>query len=856
MRDNLMAVWTIALALALASAAQPASAIVTTLDPTGDSWISSSNTNQNHGTDTFLSVTNSGNNRSLVRFDQATIVSLVDGGTVTSATLQVFISSNGGSWSATGRPIDVNRLSADWSEAGVTWSCPVDSNLGNSSPDCGSQWNGGSFVATPSDSYTQTNTLTGAYVNLDVTADVLAFLSATPNYGWIIKKHDETQGGSVQYTSREGTAAQRPHLVLNYNPGPSPTATASNTPTETNTPVQTSTVTDTPTATFTVTPSSTATDTRTFTSTPTPTSTLTPTSSQTPTSSRTPTVTATPTDGPGCPATPRSGCLQSTVGGKAKLLIKHNASNPSGDRITWKWLKGEATTVGQFGNPPGGAPSYALCIYDQSAGVSSLYFEGRLPAGALWSARGTTGFKYKDAALTNDGMNSVTLRAGLTGKAKIIAKGKGAGLGLSTAQLQKNPSVIVQMKDTAGLCWESRYSAATKNTPEEFSAKGDAPTNVQPTATATSTVTPSASPTPSGSATLTSTPTPTATGTATNTPEGPTATATDTGTVTQTPTITNTPPVTNTPTVTPTFTPTPTVNAVLVNHTCTLSTANCSPASNTTCASKLLLNVSALPVPLQFGLSGSLTLSAASGGSGPTNCTINSLAPVNIAGIGFVCISAGAPCPNGSRDCDGGDALGVSVNSDSMLGTCTDNADCQTQCETHCGDAAHTFQAACTGFCSEGTQAACTTDAQCSPSNGACNGPDPVQPSQQNICQCTCIDVAAHGPSQAGDMQCRLSANLVVENAAPCNGTDIKINVGQSCIPVSTERADSTIINANFTPGAMLPNPPNVNDLLGNRLSCSTLDSSTTTGFTGVGAVNFFGSALGDIAAGLKATCQ
>ncbi|MEO8605877.1 MAG: DNRLRE domain-containing protein [bacterium] len=772
-----------------------------------------------------------------------------------SAKLEVYIGSNAGSWSASGRPIDVHRLTADWSEAGVTWNCPVDSNTGNASADCGAQWAGGTFSPTASNSYNQTNTLSGVYVSLDVTADVVSFLAATPNYGWIIKKRDEAAGGGIQYTSREGAAAQRPHLVLDYNPGPPSTVTSTPTVTNTSTPTLTFTVTETRTPSQTPTPSSTATQTNTFTSTATLTSTATRTATQTPTSSLTPTVTATPTDGLGCSALPLYGCKPSTLAGKAKLLIKHNASNTNSDRITWKWLKGAATTLSEYGTPPSGAPSYALCIYDQAAGVASLFFEGQLPAGSRWAAKGSTGFKYKDTALTSDGMSSVTLRTGVTGKAKIIVKGKGANLGLTTAQLQKSPSVVVQLKNTAGQCWEARYSAATKNTPEQFRAKGDGPVVIVPTATATATATLSATPTPSASPTLTSTPTPSNTGTPTNTPEGPTATVTETGTITQTPTITNTPAHTNTPTITPTPSPTATVNAVLVSHSCVISTANCAPASNAACASKLALHIAALPVPLQFGLSGSLTFSATAGGSGPANCGIVNLAPVNIAGIGFVCISPGGPCPLGARDCDGGDPLGVTMTSDGDIGACTGNADCQTQCETVCGDAAHTFQAACTGFCSEGTQLACTMDSDCAPSNGACNGPDPVAAMQANICQCTCIDTAAHGPSQAGDLQCRLSANLVVENAAPCNGTDVKINVGQTCLPVSTERANASIIDANFTPGAMLPNPPNVNDQTGSRLSCPALDSGTT-GLLGVGVVNFYGSALGDISTGLKVTCQ
>lgn len=85
---------------------------------------------------------------------------------------------------------------------------------------------------------------------------------------------------------------------------------------------------------------------------------------------------------------------------------------------------------------------------------------------------------------------------------------------------------------------------------------------------------------------------------------------------------------------------------------------------------------------------------------------------------------------------------------------------------------------------------------------------------------------------------------------------NVLINVGETCIPVTTQRATSLISDATFVPGSKVPVPPAVNDLPGTPVSCATLDAGTTTGINGVGAVNFFGSALGDIAVGLSAQCQ
>ena len=342
------------------------------------------------------------------------------------------------------------------------------------------------------------------------------------------------------------------------------------------------------------------------------------------------------------------------------------------------------------------------------------------------------------------------------------------------------------------------------------------------------------------------TPVPTPTNTApppptsTNTPPPPTSTGT----------VTNTPDQTATFTAAPTATTTPTSGVVV--HTCTLAGAG---------KSKIDLYTEGIGDPISFNLSGSLSLGA---GGSSTSCDIVTLSPVNIVGIGFVCISAGGPCAPGTRWCGpgSGPALGIDSQSDGNTGTCTNNTACQTICNGTCGGAANVQTAGCTGFCSGTSPAnqACTSDSQCLPSNGACNGPEPVPTENAKICQCSCINTAAHGASDAGDFQCNLGSNIVVETAAPCNGTDILINVGNTCIPVSTEEASGLVTNSNFNAcgnsPCTVPVPGITNDQTGVPIACTTMDASTVTGFVGVGAVNFFGSTLGDLSVGLKSTCQ
>jgi hypothetical protein len=52
---------------------------------------------------------------------------------------------------------------------------------------------------------------------IDVTADVAAWMAGTPNYGWfLISALENTANTRKQFTSSEGTAANRPRLYVTY----------------------------------------------------------------------------------------------------------------------------------------------------------------------------------------------------------------------------------------------------------------------------------------------------------------------------------------------------------------------------------------------------------------------------------------------------------------------------------------------------------------------------------------------------------------------------------------------------------------------------------------------------------------
>ncbi len=188
------------------------------LSASKDSFIRSKTPNKNEGGNTILNIQFNGTNRVLVAFDIAAPP-------VQTATLRLFVSNNSNNWGS-GRPVEVYRLLEDWTEGngneddrgtgpGVTWNCSTDNNITNNGTNCAVKWNGGNFVAAPTDSVLITNGLTDQYIEFDVTADVNAFINGTANYGWLIKKANEMENGRIEINSRENSYNQ-PQLLLTW----------------------------------------------------------------------------------------------------------------------------------------------------------------------------------------------------------------------------------------------------------------------------------------------------------------------------------------------------------------------------------------------------------------------------------------------------------------------------------------------------------------------------------------------------------------------------------------------------------------------------------------------------------------
>ena len=163
---------------------------------------------------------------------------------------------------------------------------------------------------------------------------------------------------------------------------------------------------------------------------------------------------------PVCATTPASGCRLPAVAGKAKLIIKDTTTDK--DSLKWKWVRGDATTVLDFGDPTD-TVGYVLCVYDAGIRVSSTV----LPAGGTcagkpcWTPK-KTGFLYKDKLLTPDGALVAKLKAGVAGKASISVSAKGANLETPDPTTFTGPVRVQLQRADAGICFEAVYSAPFK----------------------------------------------------------------------------------------------------------------------------------------------------------------------------------------------------------------------------------------------------------------------------------------------------------------------------------------------------------------------------------------------------------
>jgi hypothetical protein len=198
----------------------------TTLGAAGDTYLQSGVPNRNVGGDTRLAVQLLGRRRTLLFFTPSSISAAVGSGTLISARIELTLADAASAWGPSGRNIAIHRLKQASAEYQATWNCAIDANVNNLQDDCNgvTAWNMASSNTTVQpwlSPATATRLITSGQtgvVSFDVTSDVAAILAGTyPGHGWLIKKVDENQSGSLEFVSRE--QATGPRLLLDLEGG-------------------------------------------------------------------------------------------------------------------------------------------------------------------------------------------------------------------------------------------------------------------------------------------------------------------------------------------------------------------------------------------------------------------------------------------------------------------------------------------------------------------------------------------------------------------------------------------------------------------------------------------------------------
>jgi hypothetical protein len=180
-----------------------------------------------------------------------------------------------------------------------------------------------------------------------------------------------------------------------------------------------------------------------------------------------------------CPEEPLPGCRTPTADLVGRLNVRDR--NPdTRDSINWKWTRGQQTFAADFGNPFV-ADDVTLCMYDRSSSPSALVLETSAPPEMFcpdppcWRAT-NTGFRYTRKTFSGLGMLKMSLKAGVEGRASIVAQARG-DLIEALPPLPIGIPVTMQIQASSGTCWEANYRAegVKKNDATDFAGRPSVP---------------------------------------------------------------------------------------------------------------------------------------------------------------------------------------------------------------------------------------------------------------------------------------------------------------------------------------------------------------------------------------------
>lgn len=175
-----------------------------------------------------------------------------------------------------------------------------------------------------------------------------------------------------------------------------------------------------------------------------------------------------------CPSSCRfDACRRAT---RSQLKIRHE-SDGANDKLSWKWQKGAATLLSDFGSPES-STTYRLCLFDGRASENAFLGERQINPGTAWHPQSGTGYSYDDRTGASSGITRVKLKAGIEERASVSLQGAGVGLNMPApfAAFQyfgEDPTITVELMNDQGQCWISEFAVddTKTNSAGRFSAR-------------------------------------------------------------------------------------------------------------------------------------------------------------------------------------------------------------------------------------------------------------------------------------------------------------------------------------------------------------------------------------------------
>ncbi|MBW2446566.1 MAG: hypothetical protein JRG83_11630 [Deltaproteobacteria bacterium] len=150
-----------------------------------------------------------------------------------------------------------------------------------------------------------------------------------------------------------------------------------------------------------------------------------------------------------CQAAPRASCR---TGERSHLVVRYPGDDLRA-RLTWKLLRIPSTFQADFGDPSG-TTDLAMCLY--ADGTRSASFD-LPPAPSGWKIASRV-YRYRDAAASVNGFQTVVLRGSTRDRASITVRAQGADLPF--VRLPMTEPITAQLVNLeSGACWESSFDA-------------------------------------------------------------------------------------------------------------------------------------------------------------------------------------------------------------------------------------------------------------------------------------------------------------------------------------------------------------------------------------------------------------